>query len=389
MNSLNSAQSAPSFLALFNQLLSLSSVSSANPDIDQSNIEVINLLAETFESLGFQCELIPVAGKLKKANLIATLGSGPGGLVLSGHTDTVPFDESLWQMNPLQLTEKNNRLYGLGSTDMKGFFAVAFTAIQALLKTEPEFKQPLIILATADEESSMDGARTLAKLGKPKARYAVIGEPTGLTPINMHKGMMMESIHIQGRSGHSSNPALGRNALEAMHEVIAQLLIFRQSLQAKYQNPHFLIDVPTLNLGSIHGGDNPNRICGHCKLEFDVRLLPGMESDSIRSALRGIIEPIAQKHDLEITLKPLFSGIEAFSNEHSELALVAQKLTGHAPESVAFGTEGPFLQQLGMDTIILGPGNIDLAHQPNEYMDLGQVQPCISLLQGLIRQYCF
>jgi acetylornithine deacetylase len=386
---LSTSQAASSFLSLFNQLLSITSVSSANPDIDQSNIDVINLLAETFEALGFQCELIPVAGNHQKANLIATLGSGPGGLVLSGHTDTVPFDESLWNVNPLKVTEKDKRLYGLGSTDMKGFFAVAHTAIQELLINKPVLKQPLIILATADEESSMEGARTLAKLGKPKARYAIIGEPTGLRPINMHKGMMMESIHVQGQSGHSSNPNLGKNAMEAMHEVIAELLLFRRSLQAQYQNPHFLIDVPTLNLGAIHGGDNPNRICGHCKLEFDVRLLPGMESDTIRSAIRNIIEPIAQKHEVQILLTPLLPGIESFTNENSELAAVTEKLTGHAPESVAFGTEGPFLQQLGMDTIILGPGSIDLAHQPDEYMAVDQVQPCISILQSLIRRYCF
>lgn len=385
---LSTLQSASGFLSLFNTLLSIPSVSSANPAIDQSNLGVINLLAETFEKLGFLCELIPVAGHHEKANLIATLGTGPGGLVLSGHTDTVPYDEKLWQMNPLQVTEKDERLYGLGSTDMKGFFAMVHAAVQSLLDESPEFKQPLIILATADEESSMEGARSLAKLGKPKARYAIIGEPTSLHPINMHKGIMMESIHVQGQSGHSSNPSLGKNALEAMHEVIAELLKFRQSLQTRYQNPHFLIDVPTLNLGAIHGGDNPNRICGHCELEFDIRLLPGMASDSMRTAIRGLIAPIAEKHGVQIDLTPLFPGVEAFDNQNSELASIAQKLTGHAPESVAFGTEGPFLQQLGMDTIILGPGNIDLAHQPNEYMALNQVQPCITLLQSLIQKFC-
>lgn len=374
------------FPDLFNRLISIPSVSSANPDIDQSNIGVIDLLAETFAALGFQCEIIPVQGVHEKANLIATLGSGPGGLVFAGHTDTVPYDESLWNFDPLKLTEKENRLYGLGSTDMKGFFAVIHEAVQDFL--DMPLQQPLIVLATADEESSMAGARTLAKLGKPRARYAVIGEPTGLIPVYMHKGIMMEAIHVQGQSGHSSNPGLGKNALEAMHEVIAALLIFRQQLQSDYQNPHFVIDVPTLNLGVIHGGDNPNRICGHCELEFDVRLLPGMENDSIREAIRNIIIPISSKHHVSIELSPLFPGTSAFANENSELSAIAEKLTGHAPGTVAFGTEAPFLQQLGMDTIIMGPGDIDLAHQPDEYMALDQVQPCIKLLQNLIRQFC-
>lgn len=374
------------FHKLFNALLAEHSVSSTNPAIDQSNMGVINLLADTFADLGFVCELVEVPGNHKKANLIATLGTGPGGLVLSGHTDTVPFDEALWQTNPLAMTERDNRFYGLGATDMKGFFAVVHEAVQDFL--EADLQQPLIILATADEESSMEGARTLALQGRPKARAAVIGEPTGLRPIHMHKGIMMEGIRVQGQSGHSSNPALGRNALEAMHDVISALLRFRQQLQMEYRNPHFVIDVPTLNLGVIHGGDNPNRICGHCELEFDVRLLPGMASDAIREKIDALVAPIASKHQVDIRLTRLVPGVEAFDNKDSELARLAEVLTGHAPESVAFGTEGPFLQQLGMDTVVLGPGSIDQAHQPNEFMAADQVKPCINILQSLIKQYC-
>lgn len=387
-----------SFNQLFNRLLAEHSVSSANPVIDQSNLGVIHLLAETFEGLGFTCELVDVPGDHKaptahrapaakrKANLIATLGSGPGGLVLSGHTDTVPFDEALWNTNPLALTEKDGKLYGLGSTDMKGFFAVVHEAVQEIL--DADLKQPLIILATADEESSMDGARTLAALGRPKARAAIIGEPTNLRPINMHKGVMMEGIHVQGQSGHSSNPALGRNALEAMHEVIGELIAFRRHLQATYHDPHFVIDVPTLNLGVIHGGDNPNRICGHCDLEFDVRLLPGMACDAVRADIEALVAPIAGKHQVDIRLTRLIAGLDPFHNPDSALGRIVEKLTGHACEAVAFGTEGPYLQQLGMDTLIMGPGSIDQAHQPNEYMSLDQVQPCIDVLRKLIRQYC-
>lgn len=381
-------QGSSGFLNLFNQLLSLSTVSSANPALNQSNMPVIELLAEVFEQAGFRCELIPVSESPQKANLIATLGSGPGGLVLSGHTDTVPFDEKLWKLNPLGVTEKDGRLYGLGSSDMKGFFAVVHAALEPLLEQKAAFKQPLIILATADEESSMDGARVLAKMGKPKARYAVIGEPTGLVPINMHKGVMMETIRVQGQSGHSSNPALGKNALEAMHEVIGELLRFRQQLQADYKNPHFAIDVPTMNLGAIHGGDNPNRICGHCRLEFDVRLLPGMSNDAIREKIRDLIKPVAAKHQTEIKLTTLFPGLEPFENTDSELVRIAEKLTGHSAMSAAFGTEAPFLQELGMDTIVMGPGSIDLAHQPNEYMALDQVQPAIDIIQALVRRLC-
>jgi acetylornithine deacetylase len=329
---------------------------------------------------------MPLPSQPHKANMIATYGSGPGGLVLSGHTDTVPFDESLWSCNPLALTEKDNRLYGLGSSDMKGFFALVHAAVQPLLGET--FKAPLIILATADEESSMDGARALVQQGRSLGRYAVIGEPTGLKPINRHKGVLMERLHVQGQSGHSSNPALGKNALEAMHDMISALLQFRRQLQQSFRDPHFAIDVPTLNLGSIHGGDNPNRICGHCGLEFDVRMLPGMKSVEVRNDIRALLEPIAARHRVDFSFTPLFAGTEAFANDNGELLHVCEQLTGHNGQSVAFGTEAPYLQQLGMDTLVLGPGSIDVAHQPNEYMALEQVQPCITLLQALIRRFC-
>jgi acetylornithine deacetylase len=375
------------FKDLFGKLLRLPSVSSAAAALDMSNVPVVELLANVFSELGFRCELMPLPGQPNKANLIATYGSGPGGLVLAGHTDTVPFDEALWSVNPLQLTEQDDRLYGLGSTDMKGFFALVHAAVQPLLSAP--FKAPLIILATADEESSMEGARALVQQGRQLGRYAVVGEPTGLMPINRHKGVLMERLHVQGQSGHSSNPNLGKNALEAIHEMIAALLHFRQGLQQRYRNPHFAIDVPTLNLGVIHGGDNPNRICGHCALEFDVRLLPGMESQQIRDDIRALITPIAQQHHVNFTYTPLFAGAEAFANDHSLLLQTCEQLTGHSAQSVAFGTEAPFMQQLGMDTIVLGPGSINVAHQPNEYMELSQVQPCMHLLQQLVRQFCW
>ena len=374
------------FFRLFHDLIALPSVSSANPIIDMGNRPVIEHLASVFTDLGFRCEILPLEGNPYKANLIATRGTGDGGLVFSGHTDTVPFDENLWTVEPLRLTQKDEKLYGLGSTDMKGFFAVLHAALQVF--NDATFTRPLIVLATADEESSMDGARALVRQGRPKGRYALIGEPTGLRPVNRHKGVMMERIRVQGKSGHSSNPALGKNALEAMHDVIGELLQFRNELQRDYRNPHFTLDVPTLNLGVIHGGDNPTRICGHCELEFDIRLLPRMARANLRAAIRERIEPVLARHLVEFTFMPLFAGVEAFANDSNDLLQTCEKLTGYSGESVSYGTEAPFMQQLGMDTIVLGPGSIDVAHQPDEYMALSQVQPCIDLLQKLIRHYC-
>ena len=380
-------QTVPDLLGMMRELLAEISVSSTSPQWDTGNRTVIDKLAEWLAALGFRCEVIPLEGKTNKANLIATLGSGPGGLVLAGHTDTVPFNEERWEMNPLTLTERDNKLFGLGSTDMKGFFPIAIEAAKTFL--DQPLKEPLIILATADEESSMDGARQLAAQGHPKARFAVIGEPTDLKPIRMHKGIMLESVTVQGRAGHSSNPNLGVNAMEAMHVVMSDLLAFRAELQERYHNPLFAVSVPTLNLGCIHGGDNPNRICGQCELHFDLRALPGMNNEELHNELQQRLQPRAKQLNVNISLRALANHIQPYEQPaDSELVKYAEQLTGHSADAVAFATESPFMQQLGMQTIVMGPGSIDQAHQPNEYMALSQVQPAVKLFRQLIGRFC-
>lgn len=235
----------------------------------------------------------------------------------------------------------------------------------------------------------MDGARELAKRGRPKARYAVIGEPTGLKPIRLHKGIMMEGLRVQGAAGHSSDPALGKNAIDIMHEVITALLALRGELQHEFHNSAFAIEVPTLNLGCIHGGDNPNRICSQCELHFDLRGLPGMHNDSIRQRILDRVAPIAAAHQTRIELFSLIDGVQPFEQSAtSAIVKLAQQLTGYEAGSVAFATEAPFLQQLGMETIILGPGSINQAHQVDEFLSLDQIRPAIDIVRQLIVKLC-
>ncbi len=374
-------------LSQLQQLVGISSVSSTDPSWDQGNRAVVDTLASWLSEMGFTVEIQSLNNDGSKANLIATLGRGPGGLILSGHTDTVPYDDGRWRSNPLKLTERNNRLYGLGSTDMKGFFPLAIAAASAFV--DAPLCQPLIILATADEESSMNGARALAAAGHPKARAAIIGEPTSLVPVRMHKGIMMESVRVTGRAGHSSNPELGNSALEAMHAVIGDLINYRGELRERYSNDLFEVAFPTLNLGCIHGGDSPNRICGKTELHFDLRMTPNGDNATVRGEIEQRMLHIAQQYSLDISLQPLIENISPFVQDaQCELVTMAEKLTGHSAQSVAFATEAPFLQQLGMETIVMGPGSIDLAHQPDEYLELSQIQPCISLLEQCIRHYC-
>lgn len=378
--------------SLINQLLNIPSISCTSKEIDQSNINVINLLANWFESLGFQCQIQKLAHDEKKTNLIATLGTGSNGLVLAGHTDTVPLDEALWQVDPFKATEKDNRLYGLGSCDMKSFFAVIISALRDI--NLGKIKQPLIILATADEETSMAGAKAIAnnanQLGLNNARAAIIGEPTDMKPIRMHKGMLMEAIQLTGHAGHSSDPSLGNNALEAMIKVMNELLLWRDELQSKYKNPLFEIPVPTMNFGHIHGGDNPNRICGSCELQLDIRPLPGMKLADLRAEMQKRLKHILKNTGIQLKTIPLSDGFDAMeTSKHSEIVQMAEKMTGYESQIVAFGTEAPFYNKMGVETIVMGPGSIKQAHQPNEYVEIKSLHTSVDIIKKLINHYCY
>lgn len=372
-------------------LIAEPSVSCTDPQFDQGNLGVVHLLADWAEHLGFRVEIDPVGPN--KANLIATLGASrsadvTGGLVLSGHTDTVPCNPELWSSDPFVATERDGRIYGLGSADMKGFFALMLEAAADF--RADDLRQPLVLLGTADEESSMSGARQLLAQHRRLGRQAVIGEPTGLKPIRLHKGVMIESITVHGRAGHSSNPALGANAIIGMQAVIGELLEFQEELRERHRNPAFSVDYPTLNLGAIHGGDNPNRICGCCETLIDLRPLPGMDFDTLEDSLRSRLGGLMERYPgLSLEVRRMFPGVPAFETPpDSDLVRVCEALSGQAAGAVAFGTEAPFLSGLGLQTIVMGPGYIEQAHQPDEFLPLAHIRPGVELLSQLIRRFC-
>jgi acetylornithine deacetylase len=377
----------PKLQEMMQRLIGSPSVSSVSPEWDQSNVRVIDHLADWCETAGFRVERLPIANHPGKFNLVATAGSGPDGLVLSGHTDTVPYDEARWRSDPFTLTERDDRWYGLGTCDMKGFFALVLEAIRGI--DLDRLKHPLILLATANEESDMCGARALLDTHHGLGRHAVIGEPTGLRPIRLHKGIAMEAIRLQGRSGHSSDPALGVSALEGMHQAMAELIAWRSDLQARYRNPLFAVEVPTINLGHIHGGDNPNRICAQCELHFDIRPLPGMDLDELRGEIDRRIGERLQGSGLSFERVSLFEGTPAMETPaESAIVKAAEALTGYTAGAVAFGTEGPYMNQMGMQTVIMGPGSIDQAHQPDEFLALDQIEPGKRIIRELVTRFC-
>ena len=377
------------FRRRLSKLVAIPSVSCTSTQYDMSNLTIVEELATWLDELGFSTRIVALEGFPGKYNLLATLGRGEGGLLLAGHTDTVPYNAQKWQQDPFTLTEREGRFYGLGATDMKGFFPVVLAAIERVITASTRLKRPLTILATADEESSMSGARSLSQEELGGASYAVIGEPTGLQPVYMHKGIMMEEIQIEGRSGHSSDPTLGASALEAMNAAINALLRFRSVMQEQQHNPGFAVAHPTLNLGCIHGGDNPNRICAACHLQYDLRLLPGQNINKLRQDIDAILQPIGEQFGVRVSTQPLFPGIPAFEQDkNSTLVNIAQELTGHEAVSVAFATEAPYLHGMGAQTIVMGPGSIEVAHQPNEYIEAKQILPAIDIIEKLIYKIC-
>ncbi|MCK8135100.1 acetylornithine deacetylase [Pseudoalteromonas sp. 2CM28B] len=380
--------SLPSFISMYQQLIAAPSISAIEEHLCMSNKSVIELLAQWCESLGFTCEIIELEGGKGRYNLLAKRGQGDGGLMLAGHTDTVPFDDSRWNQNPFKLTELDNKLYGLGSIDMKGFFAFVLQAISEL--DEKQQTQPILILATADEETTMAGAQQICKHPNLKPSRCIIGEPTDMTPVFTHKGHMSTTIRVVGRSGHSSDPERGLNAIEVMHKVITKLLILKEQLKNKYSINHFKIPYPTLNLGNIHGGDNANRICGCCEMHIDMRPLPGLSVQELQALVLDATYDINQQYPNSVSVIDLHEPIPAFTGStDSALVKLAENIAGQKAVAVNYCTEAPFIQQLGCETIVMGPGSINQAHQPDEFLAMEKIKPSQQIISNLIKASCF
>lgn len=375
---------------MFADLVACRSVSCADPAWDMGNREAAEHLAGWLDDLGFACELLPLPGRPDKVNLVARLGPDTGGetgLALAGHLDTVPYDEGQWTSDPFDLTEREGRLHGLGTADMKGFLALAADTARAYRGRE--LAAPLVLLASADEECGMDGARALAATAPPPARYAVIGEPTGLVPIARHKGIFMEALRVRGRSGHSSNPAHGVNAIEGMRHALEAVAAFRDELAGRGGGAGFPVPHATLNAGVIRGGDSPNRIPACCELQVDLRFLPGSEIEALRGELRERVRSALAGGPWDLEFEELFVGTPAFATAmDSPIVRASAELSGHEAAAVDFGTEGAFYNRWGMDTVILGPGDIAQAHQPDEYLALDRIEPMRRILHGLIDHFC-
>lgn len=373
------------FYANYRDLISFNTVSSEIITNDKSNEECIDYLISELELMNFKCSKIKVNNSNNKYNLIAKYGDGIGGIAFSGHTDTVPANNELWTFPPHSLTEHDGKLYGLGTIDMKGYFAFILEALRR--SNLSQATKPIYVFATADEETTMNGAIELSNTCTEKPNLIVIGEPTSLIPVIMHKGHLVQQINIKGVGGHSSNPEKGLNAILIANEIILKLNELKEYLKANFIENLFPVNYPTLNIGIIEGGKAPNVICDNCIIQFDIRAIPTLTNQQLINITKDFLSPLFNKYRDNISITYPYSGVEPFScKEHPEIVNTVETITKTEAIAVNYCTEATYLQNIA-PTVILGPGSIDMAHQPNEYLDKKEIEPGINIYKELISTF--
>ncbi len=357
-----------------------------------SNLELIFYLANRLESAGARVEVMrDETGE--KANLWATLGpEADGGIVLSGHTDVVPVTDQDWTHDPFDMVERDGRLYGRGTCDMKGFLAACLT--MAPVFAERIGGRPLHFAFTHDEETGCIGAGHLVAALRDRdlrPAMAIIGEPTEMRVIEGHKGCYEYTTEFRGREGHGSAPDRGVNAVEYAARYIARLLALRELLKtrapegSRFDPPH-----TTINVGALQGGVAHNVIASRAQLDWEMRPVVPADADYVKADLAGyardILLPAMRAVDPEADILTKVVG-EIAGLEPMEMNaardLVADLTGANAAHTVPFGTEAGLFQSLGMDCIVCGPGSIEQAHKADEYLALDQLQACLDMLDRL------
>jgi acetylornithine deacetylase len=357
-----------------------------------SNLELIHFVRDYLAALGVASRLtFDATGN--KANLLATIGPEiPGGIVLSGHTDVVPVTGQPWSADPFRLVERDGRLYGRGTADMKSFLAVALAMMPEFLAVR--LRVPIHLALSYDEEVGCLGVGgLLADLAAalPRPAIAIIGEPTSMRLANRQKGFYGFTTTVTGRDGHSSGTHRGVNAVTYAAEIVGWLA--RVADEIAGQGPFDAgFDPPytTLNVGVIRGGTALNIIARECSFDWEFRPIPGFDVDSIRRRLDAHVaehilprmRKIAPEADV-VTRADL--GQPALTpEEDSPAEALVRLLTGaNTAGAVSFGTEASLFQDAGISAVICGPGSIEQAHQPDEFIALEQVEACLTFLRRL------
>jgi acetylornithine deacetylase len=358
-----------------------------------SNLALIEFVRDYLDALGVASELV-FNEERTKANLYATIGPATGdGIMLSGHTDVVPVDGQDWHSDPFQLTENDGLLYGRGTSDMKGFVAVLLALVPEMVRRN--LQTPLHLALSYDEEAGCLGARTLIAALQGRAerpRLCIIGEPTEMRVVNGHKGKQSLRVHVHGHEVHSSLTHLGVNAVEAAADLVAQLR--RMARRKREEGPfdhEFAPPYTTIHTGIISGGTALNIVPRECHFDFEMRLLPSEPAEPLIDELRNyaathlLPEMQAVQPQTGIQFEPLNSYPPLSALPDDEVTQLALAVTGaNGTGKVGFGTEGGLFQAAGIPTIVCGPGSIEQAHKPDEFVAPAQLAACDTMLRRLL-----
>ncbi|CAD6550635.1 acetylornithine deacetylase [Paraburkholderia sabiae] len=357
-----------------------------------SNLEMIDFIRHTLGDLGVRSELFYNADRTK-ANLFATIGPDrAGGIVLSGHTDVVPVDGQPWTVEPFRLSEREGRLYGRGTADMKGFIASVLASVPAFL--ERDLKVPVHLAFSYDEEVGCLGVRPmLAELAQRphKPALCLIGEPTELKPVLGHKGKLAMRCQVRGAPCHSAYAPYGVNAIQYAARLINRLEEIGEQLSTpEHHDERFDPPYSTVQTGVIKGGRALNIVPAECEFDFEVRALPGYDATHVADELHDY----AQTHLLpkmravndgtDIRFEPLSAYPGLATPPDSDAARLLARLCGSNEfGTVAFGTEGGLFHQAGIPAVVCGPGSMDQGHKPDEFVTVAQIAGCDAMLARL------
>lgn len=357
-----------------------------------SNLELIGFIRDYLASHGVHSELI-YNPERTKANLFASIGpEDRGGVVLSGHTDVVPVDGQAWSVEPFVLSEREGRLYGRGTADMKGFIASVLAAVPGL--TRRRLRLPVHLAFSYDEEVGCLGVRPMLERMQQrphKPLLCLIGEPTELRPVLGHKGKLAMRCQVRGAACHSAYAPYGVNAIEYAARLIGKLgEIGSRLAQPEHHDPRFDPPFSTVQTGTIQGGRALNIVPAECQFDFEVRTLPGYDAQAVVDQLQGyardqlLPQMQAVQADTGIALQPLSAYPGLATAADSEAAELLALLSGSREfGTVAFGTEGGLFHQAGIPTVVCGPGSMDQGHKPDEFISLEQLHACDALLLRL------
>ncbi|HZV93791.1 MAG TPA: acetylornithine deacetylase [Caldimonas sp.] len=356
-----------------------------------SNLELIHFIRDELARHGVASTLT-FDDERKKANLFATLGEGkPAGVILSGHTDTVPWDGQDWTLDPLGAELRDGRLFGRGSADMKSFIGLAVAQVPAYLSADLPFSVHLAF--SYDEEVGAFGVpRLIADLQERGVRplACIVGEPTGMVPALAHKGVYRWRCCVRGHAAHSSLTPQSVNAIEVGARVVGKL----SDMAARFRDdaPRYEgFDVPytTGSVGVIEGGIADNIVPADCRFNYEFRNLPGTDAEAMQGEVRAFaasLEPAMRAVAPETGIRfETICAVPAFLAREDDVAVrLARRLVGVGETTlVAFGTEAGLFQKAGIPTVVCGPGHIAQAHQPDEYVSLAQLAACERFLCDL------